>query len=124
MPRSRSRRRSARGRVLLWIAPLAAAAAVTAAVVIALPKEGPLSIAAVANSASPLAASYQAGSSWGTGYSGQYTITNPGAASVTGWTLGFQLPNGTSISSGREIICASVPACANPFCTERRLPIP
>ena len=99
MPRSRPRRRSARGRVLLWIAPLAAAAAVTAAVVIALPKEGPLSIAAVADSASPLAASYQAGSSWGTGYSGQYTITNPGAASVTGWTLGFQLPNGTSISS-------------------------
>jgi hypothetical protein len=99
MPRSRSRRRSARGRVLLWIAPLAAAAAVTAAVVIALPKEGPLSIAAVADSASPLAASYQAGTSWGTGYNGQYTITNPGAASVTGWTLGFQLPNGTSISS-------------------------
>jgi hypothetical protein len=95
----RSRRRSARGRVLLWIAPLAAAAAVTAAVVIALPKEGPLSIAAVADSASPLAASYQAGSSWGTGYTGQYTITNPGAVSVTGWTLGFQLPNGTSISS-------------------------
>jgi hypothetical protein len=99
MPRSRSRGRSARGRVLLWIAPLAAAAAVTAAVVIALPKEGPLSIAAVADSASPLAASYQAGSSWGTGYSGQYTITNPDATSVTGWTLGFQLPNGTSISS-------------------------
>ena len=97
--RSRSRRRPARGRVLLWTAPVAAAAAVTAAVVIALPNEGPLSIAAVADSASPLAASYQAGTSWGTGYSGQYTITDPGTAAVSGWTLDFQLPDGTSISS-------------------------
>ena len=97
--RSRSRRRPARGRVLLWIAPLAAAAAVTAAVAIALPNAGPLSIAAVADSASPLAASYQAGTSWGTGYSGQYMITDPGTAAVSGWTLGFQLPDGTSISS-------------------------
>jgi len=97
--RSRSRGRPARGRVLLWIAPLAAAAAVTAAVAIALPNEGPLSIAAVADSASPLAASYQAATSWGTGYSGQYMITDPGTAAVSGWTLGFQLPAGTSISS-------------------------
>ncbi len=99
MPRSRSRRRSARGRVLLWIAPLAAAAAVTAAVVIALPKEGPLSIRTVADSASPLEASYQTVTSWGTGYTGQYTISNPGASAVTGWTLAFQLPDGTSVSS-------------------------
>src|SRR5580658_6622088 len=98
--RSRSRRRPARGRVLLWVAPLAAAAAAdTAVVVIALPNEGPLSIAAVADSASPLAASYKAGTGWGTGYSGQYTITNPGTTAVSGWTLGFQLPDGTSISS-------------------------
>ena len=58
-----------------------------------------MSIAAVADSASPLAASYQAGTSWGTGYSGQYMITDPGTAAVSGWTLGFQLPAGTSISS-------------------------
>jgi hypothetical protein len=58
-----------------------------------------LSIAAVADSASPLAASYQAGTSWETGYSGQYMITDPGTAAVSGWTLGFQLPAGTSISS-------------------------
>src|ERR1700733_9296962 len=97
--RSRSRRRPARGRVLVWAAPLAAAAAVTAAVVIALPNEGALAIRTDADSASPLSASYQAGTSWGTGYSGQYTITDPGTAAVTGWTLGFQLPGGTSISS-------------------------
>jgi hypothetical protein len=97
--RSRSRRRPARGRVLLWAAPFAAAAAVTAAVVIALPNGGGESIQTAADTASPLAVSYQAGISWGTGYDGQYTITNPGAAAVSGWTLGFRLPGGTSVSS-------------------------
>jgi hypothetical protein len=97
--RSRSRRRPARGRVLLWTAPLAAAAAVTAVVVIALPNEGVVPIQNDADSAGPLAVSYQAGTSWGTGYDGQYTITNPGTAAVSGWTLGFELPDGTSVSS-------------------------
>src|ERR1700677_2768998 len=97
--RSRSRRRPARRRVLLWLAPFGAVAAVTAAVVIALPNEGALSIRTDADSASPLAASYQAGTSWGTGYSGQYTISNPGTAAVSGWTLDFQLPEGTSLTS-------------------------
>ena len=101
MPRTRSRshRRPARRRVLLWLAPFGAVAAVTAAVVIALPNEGALSIRTDADTASPLAASYQAGTSWGTGYSGQYTITNPGTAAVSGWTLDFRLPDGTSLTS-------------------------
>jgi len=96
--RSRSRRRSARGRALLWIAPLAAAA-VTAAVVVALPHASALSLRTDADSATPLEASYQAGANWGTGYSGQYTITNGGSAPVTGWTLSFTLPAGTAITS-------------------------
>jgi hypothetical protein len=100
MPPTRpgSRCRPARGRVLLWTAPLAAAAA-TAAVVVALPHEGPLSIRAEADSGTTLAVSYQSSSGWVTGYSGQYTIANPGVAPVSGWTLGFTLPAGTSISS-------------------------
>jgi hypothetical protein len=52
-----------------------------------------------ADSAGTLDASYQAGTSWGTGYDGQYTITNAGSAAVTGWALGFTLPSGTSLSS-------------------------
>jgi hypothetical protein len=97
--RFRSRRRTARGRALLWIAPLAAAAAVTAAVVVALPHAGALSLRTDADSATPLEASYQAGADWGTGYSGQYTITNGGSAAVTGWTLSFTLPTGTTLTS-------------------------
>jgi len=96
--RPRSRRRTARGRVLLWVTPLAAAAVVTAAVV-ALPHAGALSLRTDADSATPLEASYQAGTNWGTGYSGQYTITNGGGSAVTGWTLSFTLPTGTTLTS-------------------------
>ncbi|HTU75725.1 MAG TPA: cellulose binding domain-containing protein [Trebonia sp.] len=98
---SRSRRRSRRGRVLLWCAPVTAVAAVAAvtAVVLASPNEPPVALHDAANSAGTLDASYQAGTSWGTGYDGQYTITNRGSAAVTGWTLGFTLPAGTSLSS-------------------------
>jgi hypothetical protein len=95
---SRSRRRQGRGRVLLWIAPFAAAAAV-AAVVIALPSQAVVAVRTEADSASPLEASYQTVTSWGTGYTGQYTITDAGTAPVTGWTLAFQLPDGTSVTS-------------------------
>jgi hypothetical protein len=45
-----------------------------------------------------LTASYQTLGSWGTGYTGQYTLTNHGRA-VSGWTLSFDLPAGTSITS-------------------------
>ena len=103
---SRSRRRHTRGRVLLWVAPLAAAAAVAAAaVVIALPSQAVVAVRTDADSASPLEASYQAVNSWGTGYTGQYTITNAGTAAVTGWTLTFQLPDGTSahLALGRRL---------------------
>jgi cellulose binding protein with CBM2 domain len=95
---SRSRRRHSPGGALLWVAPLAAAAAV-AAVVIALPSQAVVAVRTDADSASPLEASYQAVTSWGTGFTGQYTITNAGTAAVTGWTLTFQLPGGTSVSS-------------------------
>jgi hypothetical protein len=87
--------------VRLWILPAAAVAAVAAAVVVALPKDGVLSVRTDADSgsAAPLTASYQAGTSWGTGYSGQYTISNGGSTAVTGWTLSFTLPAGTNLTS-------------------------
>ena len=46
-----------------------------------------------------LTVSYQTTTSWGTGYTGQYTITNDGAAAAAGWTLGFRLPGGASLTS-------------------------
>ena len=56
-------------------------------------------LAANGSAAPSLTVSYQTTSSWGTGYTGQYTITNFGAAATAGWTLGFRLPGGASLSS-------------------------
>lgn len=55
--------------------------------------------AKVALAASSLQVSYANESSWGTGYTGQYTITNSGSSSLTDWTLGFTLPSGSKVSS-------------------------
>jgi Cellulose binding domain len=84
--------------------PLAVAvftvAAVALSVAVRLTAGGaPLTVREAADSAGPLTATYQEGTSWGTGYSGQYTITNAGSAPVTGWTLAFTLPPGTSLTS-------------------------
>src|ERR1700722_4077214 len=46
-----------------------------------------------------LTATYKPVTNWSTGYTGQYTITNNGTSAVSGWTLSFQLPSGTSLSS-------------------------
>jgi hypothetical protein len=52
------------------------------------------------NSAVPgLTASYQVVSSWGTGYTGQYTLANRGSTAQANWTLSFDLPAGTSVTS-------------------------
>jgi hypothetical protein len=96
--------RSRRHRVLLRPVPLTAAAvtvaaaAVTAAVLVA-PNDPSVTVHDAADSGTQLQASYQPGPSWGAGYSGQYTITNPGTSAVTGWTLGFTLPEGTALTS-------------------------
>jgi hypothetical protein len=95
MPPTRRSRRRARP----WLRPLAAAGTVAAAAVLIAYGGGTQAIRPAADSAAALTASYQAQSSWGTGYTGQYTITNGGPAAVSGWTLSFQLPSGTSVSS-------------------------
>jgi Cellulose binding domain/Glycosyl hydrolases family 18 len=94
-PTRRSRRRARP-----WLLPLAAGATAAAvgAVLIA-HGGGTQAIRPAADSAGALTASYQAQSSWGTGYTGQYTITNGGSAAASGWTLSFRLPSGTSVSS-------------------------
>ena len=79
-------------------AAVAAVATVAIAAVLASPNGSVVALRDAAN-ATPLQASYQAGTSWGTGYSGQYTITNAGTSAVTGWTLTFTMPKGTALTS-------------------------
>jgi hypothetical protein len=102
MPRSRRRRRALLRPVPLTAVTVmsvaAAAVAVTAAVHVSA-GDPSVTLHDAADAAGSLQASYQAGTNWGTGYSGQYTISNPGASAVTGWTLAFTLPAGTSLTS-------------------------
>ncbi|MBT1188563.1 sugar hydrolase [Streptomyces sp. CJ_13] len=49
--------------------------------------------------AASVGAAFTKASSWNTGYTGQYVITNHGGAALKDWTLEFDLPTGTSIAS-------------------------
>jgi cellulase/cellobiase CelA1 len=46
-----------------------------------------------------VAAAFTKTSTWNGGYGGQYTITNRCPAAVTAWTVEFDLPAGTTVSS-------------------------
>lgn len=87
----RSRPRSPRFLPLIAMAAVLAAGGGTAGALAA-------SNSAAGDGAS-LSVSYQTVTSWGTGYTGQYTITNNGGAATSGWTLAFRLPAGTSVTS-------------------------
>lgn len=50
-------------------------------------------------SAASVGAAYSKTSGWGGGYTGQYEITNSTGSALSGWTLKFDLPAGTTISS-------------------------
>jgi hypothetical protein len=50
-------------------------------------------------SAATVGAAYSKTSDWTTGYTGQYEITNSTGSALNGWTLTFDLPSGTTISS-------------------------
>jgi hypothetical protein len=98
MSRSRRYRRRSLPRFLLLAGTAAVAAIVVAAALIA-HLGRPQALSTAADSGSALTASYQTVTSWGTGYTGQFTITNGGSSAVSGWTLDFTLPSGTSLSS-------------------------
>ncbi|MDJ0340015.1 cellulose binding domain-containing protein [Streptomyces sp. H10-C2] len=50
-------------------------------------------------SAAPVGAAYTKTSGWTGGYTGQYEITNSSGQALPGWTLTFDLPAGTKVSS-------------------------
>jgi Cellulose binding domain len=50
-------------------------------------------------SAATVGAAYSTTSDWSTGYTGQYEISNSSGSALDGWTLKFDLPSGSKISS-------------------------
>ncbi|MER6800481.1 cellulose binding domain-containing protein, partial [Amycolatopsis mediterranei] len=81
-PRSSSRRA-----VFLGAVSISAAVAVTAA------------LGGAAAAAANLAAAFAQTSVWTSGYGGGYTVTNRGDTAATGWTVEFDLPAGSAVSS-------------------------
>ncbi|MFF8773442.1 cellulose binding domain-containing protein [Kitasatospora sp. NPDC015120] len=82
------RRRRSRKGVLLG------ASAVAAALV-----AGGVVVLASSASAASLGAVYSRTSSWDSGFTGQYLVTNPDSSAIEDWTLSFDLPAGAKIDS-------------------------
>ncbi|QMU75355.1 sugar hydrolase [Streptacidiphilus sp. PB12-B1b] len=83
-----SRRRRSRRATLVGAS--AVAAALVGGTVVAL---------AASAGAATVGAVYSTTSDWGSGYSGQYDVSNATSSTVNGWSLTFDLPSGAKISS-------------------------
>ncbi|PYC84406.1 sugar hydrolase [Streptomyces tateyamensis] len=81
------RRRSRKGTVI-------GASAVATAVL-----AGTVAVLAASASAAPLGAVYSRTSTWDSGYTGQYLVSNGESGTINGWTLSFDLPDGAKIDS-------------------------
>ncbi|WP_035848819.1 glycoside hydrolase family 18 protein [Kitasatospora azatica] len=85
--RAGHRRRGRKGTVI-------GASAVAAAVV-----AGGVAVLASSASAASVGAVYSRTSTWDSGYTGQYLISNGNSAAINDWTLSFDLPAGAKIDS-------------------------
>lgn len=64
-----------------------------------LPLAGLVGLAAPAQAAGNATASFTKTSDWGTGFGGQWTIKNTGTAALSSWTVEWDFPSGTSVTS-------------------------
>lgn len=58
-----------------------------------------LALVALPAQAATVKAVFSADSDWGSGYQGRYTITNTGTSAISGWTVEFDLPAGSSVGT-------------------------
>ncbi|GHE09920.1 glycoside hydrolase family 18 chitinase [Streptomyces alanosinicus] len=64
-----------------------------------LPLAGLVALAGPAQAAANSTASFTKTSDWGTGFGGQWTIKNTGSSSISSWTVEWDFPSGTSVTS-------------------------
>ncbi|MGW0415225.1 glycosyl hydrolase family 18 protein [Streptomyces collinus] len=64
-----------------------------------LPLAGLVGLASPAQAATNATASFAKTSDWGTGFGGQWTIKNTGTSSIGSWTVEWDFPSGTSVTS-------------------------
>ncbi|KUN80316.1 chitinase [Streptomyces bungoensis] len=64
-----------------------------------LPLAGLVGLASPAQAATNTTASFTKTSDWGTGFGGQWTIKNTGSTGISSWTVEWDFPSGTSVTS-------------------------
>ncbi|MFF9767501.1 glycosyl hydrolase family 18 protein [Streptomyces sp. NPDC014636] len=64
-----------------------------------LPLAGLVGLAGPAQAATSSTASFTKTSDWGTGFGGQWTVKNTGTSSISSWTVEWDFPSGTSVTS-------------------------
>ncbi|MFF9621378.1 glycosyl hydrolase family 18 protein [Streptomyces griseosporeus] len=64
-----------------------------------LPLAGAVGLAAPAQAATAATATFTKTSDWGTGFGGQWTIKNTGTSSLSSWTVEWDFPSGTKVTS-------------------------
>ncbi|MFF7145193.1 glycosyl hydrolase family 18 protein [Streptomyces nodosus] len=64
-----------------------------------LPLAGLVGLAGPAQAAASATATYARTQDWGTGFEGKWTVTNSGTAAISSWTIEWDFPSGTSVTS-------------------------
>ncbi|MFD7712441.1 glycosyl hydrolase family 18 protein [Streptomyces sp. NPDC059786] len=64
-----------------------------------LPLAGLVGLASPAAAATSATATFTKSSDWGTGFEGKWTIKNTGTTSISSWTVEWDYPSGTSVTS-------------------------
>ncbi|MDU8994477.1 glycoside hydrolase family 18 chitinase [Streptomyces mirabilis] len=64
-----------------------------------LPLAALVGLASPASAATSATATYTKTQDWGTGFEGKWTVTNTGTTSISSWTIDWDFPSGTSVTS-------------------------
>ncbi|MFF3333759.1 glycosyl hydrolase family 18 protein [Streptomyces sp. NPDC002888] len=64
-----------------------------------LPLAGLVGLASPAQAATSATATYTKASDWGTGFEGRWTVKNTGTTTLSSWTVEWDFPSGTSVTS-------------------------
>jgi len=64
-----------------------------------LPLAALVGLASPAAAATTATATYAKTSDWGTGFEGKWTVTNTGTTAISSWTIEWDFPSGTSVTS-------------------------
>ncbi|MFJ9073929.1 glycosyl hydrolase family 18 protein [Streptomyces sp. NPDC102278] len=77
------------------------------AVALALPVAGLVGLAGTAQAAGSATATYAKASDWGSGFEGKWTVKNTGTTALTSWTVEWDYPAGTRVTSAWDATVTS-----------------